>query len=146
MPEGMLYDKQSTGESITSILAEEFKSDSSCGFKVKDASRNIVAITFELVSKLKDKSGVFECLAKGYKDCIMYYEHSNCGEVRIYLECGDEKINALLQFYRAIRRQRKKEYIMSVAQALNLSWRKALLDIGCYKLLEEIDITDYIYE
>ena len=146
MPEGILYDKQSTGEGIDSILAEEFKSDSSCGLKVTDASRNIVAITFDLVSKLKDKSGVFECLAKGYKDCIVYYEHSNCGEVRIYLECGDEKIKALLKFYRAIRRQRKKECIMSVAQSLNLSWRKAMLDTGYYKLLEDIDITDYIYE
>lgn len=144
MPDDQMYDGKRAD--IGSVLAEDFKSDSSYEFEIIDAVQNIVAITFDFISKLKDKSGIFECLAKGYKDCVVCHEQSNCGEVRIYLTCGDEKTRIMLQFYKTIRTRRSKEHIVSVAQELNLSWRKALLDTGYYKLLEDIDIKDYILE
>ena len=77
---------------------------------------------------------------------MVCHDQSNCGEVRIYLTCGDEKTRVMLQFYKTIRMQHTKEHIVSVAKELNLPWRKALLDTGYYKLLEEIDIKDYILE
>ena len=144
MPDEKLYDLERAD--IGSILAEDFKSDPSYKFEIIDTDQNIVTITFDFISKLKDKSGIFECLAKGYKDCVVCHEQSNCGEVRIYLKCGDEKTRVMLQFYKTIRMRRTKEHIISVAQELNIPWRKALLDTGYYKLLEEIDIKDYILE
>lgn len=144
MPDEKLYDSERAD--IGSVLAEDFKSDPSYEFKIIDTAQNTVAITFDFISKLKDKSGIFECLAKGYKDCMVWHEQSNCGEVRIYLTCGDEKTRVMLQFYKTIRMRCTKEHIVSAAQRLNLPWRKALLDTGYYKLLEDIDIKDYILE
>lgn len=140
MPDGQLYAIEK--KEFNDIIIHEFNLDPICELEISDNYE--CGIKSNTLDKCIDREGIFKCLDLGYIDVPIYDGDFKQGEVRVSLKCADNEMLVLLKFFSSTRKCRDKESVVKIAENLHLPWRKALLKTGRLRLLEDIDINDYI--
>lgn len=120
--------------------------------KLQLKSEGAIQVTNDMVCHLsyncldyhQSRDSLFDVLSTGIKEAPIFVNGAMCGSAFFSVKCSDDELEKLLRFYIETRNLRQKEDVMASAARLGLMWRQALVMTGRLKLLEDIDINDFI--